>query len=376
MSVVPVVMEFPDWANGSKGMWAPPTNDATFAEFMQFMAARYSGSVTYWELGNEVNEQEFWAVAHDLSPARYTQFLKKGYAGVKAGNPSAIVISAGLAGSDDQYLQSMYDAGAKGSFDVLGVHPYTQGRSPYAKDPGAVYSTFDGLAVMKTTMERNGDAAKKIWVTEVGWQTSAVGYHVTEQEQAQYTYEAFQRVYESFPYVETVFIYGLHNTHTNPNVSVDNYGLMTLDYAPKPAYAAYRRAYDTLGQATPNPIIPIVAPAPVAPTPTPTPTIKTSKRTVKKRASVILSGQFRTSAATVASLSSVSTAASSAGSAMLQRKVGRRWLNVRRVTANAAGAYSARVKFNKRGRFTYRVRTVGSATSVAKSSNTVAVKVR
>ena len=432
MSVVPVIMEFPDWANGSKGIWAPPTNDATFQDFTRYMAARYAGKIMYWELGNEVNEAEFWGVARSASPARYTQFLQKGYAGVKQGSPDALVISAGLAGSDDGYLQEMYDAGAKGYFDILGVHAYTRGRSPYAQDLNTPSSTFDGLAIMKTTMENNGDATKKIWVTEAGWQTSNVNYHVTEAQQAQYTYEAFERLHDSFPYVETLFTYGLRNNGTDLSVSTDNYGLMSRTYVAKPAYAAYRHAFDAFGQATPTPTptptptatptptppatdapvetvtppatdtpaetatptatetpapaptetIPGVTPAvttptvtPAVPVTTPRPTIKTSKKTVHRRHSVVVSGTAIRAASSVMSVASGSSS-SRRINAKLQSKIHGHWRTVRTLTTNSAGHYRARIRFAKTGIFRYRL--VLSRTSVARgaSSRVISVRVR
>jgi len=243
-----VIVEFPNWSNGNRGMWTPPTNNAELTTFMRFMAGRYKGRISYWELGNEVNETEFWNVPRSSSAQRYVAFLKAGYAGVKAGNPDAKVISAGLAGSDYDYLEEMYDAGAKGYFDLLGVHSYTRGKSPYyeATESFPVGWTFDGLARMKAKMVAHGEPDKNIWVTEFGWQTSAVEDHrVTTAQQAQYTFEAYERLFEGFPYVETMIIYNSRDQGTSRNVAYLNYGLLYYDYNVKPAYAAYRRAFDT-----------------------------------------------------------------------------------------------------------------------------------
>jgi hypothetical protein len=338
-----VVIEYPDWCNRSQGMWVPPDDDTDFENIMRFLSARYAGRIDYWELGNEVNETEFWAVPRSDSPRRYAHFLQYGYRGVKAGNPSAKVISAGLAGSDHLYLQEMYDAGAKGYFDLLGVHAYTHGRSPYAIDPKEPSSTFAGLAAMKATMERNGDVGKKIWITEVGWQTSNVEYHVTQQQQAQFVYEAYQRLVNEFPYVEELFIYGARNSGTNAGLSTFNYGLLNQDYSPKLAYAAYKRAHEDFDK-LPTPL-----------------SIRASRSSIKRGKSLIMGG----------------TAKGVPGASVrLQIKVRTRWKTIRTVRSNAAGTYLARIRLTSRGTRQYRAVFAGNAGRRAAVSRTIRVRVR
>ena len=338
-----VVVEFPNWSNGGKGMWVPPTDDDEFRELMEFLAARYAGRIDYWELGNEVNETEFWAVPRSSSAARYVRFLQYGYRGVKAGNPNAKVISAGLAGSDYNYLQEMYNAGARGYFDLLGVHPYTMGRSPYAVDTKRPGWTFAGLAYMKSTMSRNGDADKKIWVTEVGWQTSRVGYNVTERSQAKYTYEAYRRLYREMPYVEALFIYNSRDAGTSPYKTTHNYGLVHRNYSAKPAYSAFRKAFDAY-QAVPTRL-----------------GIRMSRTSAKRGRKIVASG----------TLSTVPRAR-----VKLQRRSGKRWVHVASTRTDAAGRYRVRFRLTTRGRIRYRVVFAGDRVNASAVSRTVRVRVR
>lgn len=287
IQVAPVVLAVPDWANGGAGTWTPPTDDADFGDFMKYMSARYAGRITYWELGNEVNESGFWATGRD--PIRYTSFLKAGYQGVKAGSPNAKVITAGLAGADFGYVEEMYRAGAKGYFDIIGIHPYTNGRSPYAEDPEYPGQVYGGMANVKAVMDRYGDSGKTIWATELGWQTSTTGSMVSETTQASYIYDSYKRLYESFPYVTTIFIYGLRNDGTDPSAPIDNYGLLKRDYTPKAAYAAFRGACDDF-QVT----APVVAET-VAPT---TAKLTASARTISMGRYVVLRAAIDPAAAT------------------------------------------------------------------------------
>lgn len=338
-----VIVEFPKWTNGGHGMWVPPSDNSKFESYMQFMAARYAGRINYWELGNEVNEDEFWRPLSGNPVQRYVQFLQYGYRGVKAGNPSAMVISAGLAGSDYDFLQELYDAGAQGYFDILGVHPYTMGRSPYAVDSKQPGSTFAGLAYMKRKLEQNGDADKKIWVTEVGWQTSRVGHHVTQQRQAEYTYKAYKRLFNELPYVEMMLIYNARDAGTNLYNSTENYGLIRRNYSAKPAYAAFRKAFDTY-QAVPTHMY-----------------IASSKSTVKRRRTVVVSG----------SLATVPRA-----SVWLQRRVGSHWVKVRKLRTDGEGHYSTKLVFKTRGTKRYRVVYAGYNLYRAAHSRTLSIIVR
>lgn len=379
LQLAPTVIAVPAWANGGVSRWNPPTNDADFGDFMKFMAARYAGKITYWELGNEVNETGNWNVPRDASPARYVDFLKAGNAGTKAGNPNAKVITAGLAGADFGYISEMYQAGAKGHFDIIGIHPYGGG-SPYTERPDYPGRCYSGMARVKQVMDANGDASKTIWATELGWETGTSTKAYTEAQQSQYTYEAFQRLYAEFPYVTTIFVYGLRNQGTDLNSPIENYGMLRKDFTEKPAFASFRKAFEDFQGAAPA-LAPVIAPAPApvvdaapAPAPAPAPgkaTVKSSKRTVRTSSTVTLSGTV-TAATTV----SASTVSKPGVRVKLQRRVGGRWITVKTITTGANGRFSTRTKTGSAGLRRYRVFFPGDATTLAAASNTVAVRVR
>jgi hypothetical protein len=121
--------------------------------------------------------------------------LKVGYEAVKAADPNAIVISAGMAPTtrDDQeampdshFIQGMYDAGAAPYFDLLGVHAPGYKSEPeidpavVAADPRLnnndsgpeelrrVYA-FRRVEDLRALMVQNGDEAKKVAILEFGW---------------------------------------------------------------------------------------------------------------------------------------------------------------------------------------------------------------
>ena len=111
------------------------------------------------------------------SPAAYTALLKAAYPAIKAADPAATVIVGGLVGNDFEFVEQLYDNGAKGSFDAVGVHTdtaclTTDPREYYREPSGRIgrYS-FTGYREVRATMLAHGDD-KPVWMTELGWSTT------------------------------------------------------------------------------------------------------------------------------------------------------------------------------------------------------------
>src|SRR5262249_16953859 len=129
------ILYTPPWARvPGTSSHSPPANLDDYARFVKVAVRRYSAlGVHAYEIWNEPNIAEFWGPRPE--PARYAQLLRRAYSAVKAGDPSATVVSGGLApyGSYGQrdaqhvnplsFLEGMYANGARGSFDALGWHP-------------------------------------------------------------------------------------------------------------------------------------------------------------------------------------------------------------------------------------------------------------
>ena len=102
-------------------------------------------------------------------------------------------------------------------------------------------------------MEANGDAAKQIWITEMGWSTYS-GSGVTEAEQAQYLVKAYRRL-ESYPYVRAALQYNFRNSVARGEDPLDDhahYGLLRIDFSRKPAYDAFKAYTPGSGFARPR----------------------------------------------------------------------------------------------------------------------------
>jgi hypothetical protein len=231
---------------------------ADFGNFMTALATRYKGQVAAYEIWNEPNLNYEWGYL-EPDPAAYTEMLKIAYAAVKKADPDALVISGGLAttgdGSETAYgdlafLQGMYEAGARGSFDAFGSHPYAYGLSP--DDSQADGLSLDRVVAQHELMAANGDGQTPIWITETGWvlQTNwNLGEHqaigVTEEQQGEYLARSYAKVQQEWPFVKGMFLFNLDFSTVSWYPAPEPmrwYAILNPDRTPRPAYTLLREA--------------------------------------------------------------------------------------------------------------------------------------
>ncbi len=210
----------PEWAG------PPPGNLDTFAAFLSAMATRYKGRIAAYQIWNEPNLAREWG-KKPPNAGEYTQMLKKAYEVVKAADPNALIVTAGMAPTtelsqravpDTQFIQAMYDAGARPYFDLLGAHG-AGFKAPPEMDPGQVANDpnyyhvgdvncpgpacriycFRHVEDLRAIMVKNGDESKRVVVLEFGWTiderpTSPYYWHRVKDQfvQGDYMVRAYQ----------------------------------------------------------------------------------------------------------------------------------------------------------------------------------------
>jgi polysaccharide biosynthesis protein PslG len=230
----------PPWAavSSAKGsMFAQPASSAEFGDWAAAVAKRYGGKgAKYFEIWNEPNNPAFWLPAPN--PAAYTADLKAAYAAIKAVDPSAVVLTGGLApeaNSSNSYdivtfFADMYADGAQGSFDGVGDHPYTYPFTPASQTLGSAWSEMSQTSPsLRSLMAANGDSAKKIWITEYGAPTGSGG--VTEAQQSDELTQAIDFAKQT-SWIGSFYIYSWEDGGS------DTFGVLDDTGAQKPAYAA------------------------------------------------------------------------------------------------------------------------------------------
>ncbi len=212
----------PFWSEPEENLWhenQAPGDLQDFADYCWAVADRYQGRIAAYQVWNEPNLSREWG---DLppDPAHYTELLKVCYTAIKDADPQAIVVSAGLAPTgttseqampDTDFLQEMYDAGAAGYFDVLGVNapgykappelpPEEAERPEYG---GGRWFAFRHVEDIREIMVANGDGKKQVAILEMGWTLDQVNpdyawFAVDEDTQADYLVRAYTYAFENW----------------------------------------------------------------------------------------------------------------------------------------------------------------------------------
>lgn len=259
----------PKWANGGKGPAFLPRRWADFRAFAQALAARYSGRypgypfVRFWGIWNESNlggflSPQFNAKGKIVGPALYAKLAAAGYAGIKKGNPRALVAigetsSHGLdkkrAGVTDSvrpgtFARLVAAANKRLRFDAWAHHPY-----PYPVRMKATQRVMwpnvalTSLKRFETSLDQwFGRRNIPVWVTEYGHETRpGEPSGVTEAQQAQYVAQAISLLRKD-PRVP-IFVWFVFR---DSDGSLWQSGLYRETGAAKPALARYRRAASPL----------------------------------------------------------------------------------------------------------------------------------
>ena len=264
----------PRWASGSRATMAAPQHPADYADFVRYVATRYAGKVSAWEVWNEENTARFWPSGP--SPAAYVPLLKATYPVVKSVDPNALVVFGGVSQNDYTFIEGAYAAGAKGYFDVMAVHPYPGSGPPepvWYENGRVTPGSFTGFTEVRKAMLANSDD-KPIWLTEFGWSTTSQGWGVSLSEQADYLTRAY-RLLEAYPYIDVAVWYNLRNNHWDNDADTweTQLGLMRTDFVKKPSYQAFKDYAPGSGPPSPPPGTPTPTPtSPPAPTSPGTPT--------------------------------------------------------------------------------------------------------
>jgi Cellulase (glycosyl hydrolase family 5)/Bacterial Ig domain len=250
VKVLVVVHRAPAWASGRAG--APPANPVAFGRFMGQIAQRAPGADA-WELWNEPDSAQFWGAPPD--PAAYAAHLRAAYPAIKAVQPSDVVVTGGMVGNDMEFLAALYANGAQGSFDAVGVHTdtacLTSGPDAYYRDErGRVGRyTFSAYREVHAVMTDNGDGAKPVWMTELGWNTQRgrcnVGVKagtkrlgVSPRRQARFLGAAYRCV-AADPFLGVAIWFGLQDIKATRHAR--GFGLYRRSGKAKPAARAFRR---------------------------------------------------------------------------------------------------------------------------------------
>jgi hypothetical protein len=248
----------PAWARpGNAKLETPPENPWEYAEFVGMLARRYRGHVDHFQIWNEPNLPFEWG-DRAPDPGEYLALLKAAHGAIKLANPEAVVISAAMAPTTELsekginelvFLQRLYDEGARGYFDVLGVNAYGLRSGPDDRRVALDRDVnFSRPVLVRQLMVRNGDAGRPIWASEVGW-NSAPHEHpgarifgvVDRQLQARYSARAYERAQSEWPWMGVMSLWHFRLVAPEgPRLPQYFFNAVRDDFSPEPLYEAMK----------------------------------------------------------------------------------------------------------------------------------------
>jgi hypothetical protein len=236
---------------------APAATSEEVADFYRAVAARAYPHLVAVEVLNEPNLPFEWG--GDADPAGYVSYLRAAHDGVKSVTPDVLIVAANLSPApngpgtmdDLDFLRAMYAQGARGSYDVVGIHNYG-GNSEPEQDPSTCEICFRRAERYRQIMVENGDGDTPIWATETGWLlgTDVDLAHfnwmkVSAEQQGEYLVRAMQYSANSWPWFQGMMIFNLDHSAApwhGPETSMYWFSLMNPDYSPRYAYDAVSAA--------------------------------------------------------------------------------------------------------------------------------------
>ena len=279
ITVMLTIWGTPAWANHARGPNYVPEHMRDLYEFAQAISDRYSGShpgypfVGYYTIWNEPNSGRFLSPVFDpdgnpLSPTLYAGICRYAYAGLKTGNPRAVVAIGQTSSRGSERGRPGAGSIAPGTFarllaaetppvpfDAWAHHPYSDlGYGPHQRYrfPNVNLSTLHTFEQKLDLWFHRADIP--IWISEYGLQTRpARPGGVTVGQQAAYVKQALAQA-AADPRVQ-MFIW--FTFRDDPTYSTWDSGLIGDAGARKPALAAFADAAASLDAR--NPVVAVRA---------------------------------------------------------------------------------------------------------------------
>jgi Glycosyl hydrolase catalytic core len=186
---LPFLWGSPSWV-GNGALAQPPvgslTDQTAWRDFLTRAVSRYGPGGTYWgapyhskygasatplpvqswQIWNEPNLKKFFTPGAQVaqSAQKYANLVKISHDAIKAKDPKALIVLAGMPGFGDSkawvFLDNIYAVpGIKNYFDVAALHPYARDIDEFRRE----------LLQFRASEVNHADGATPIWLTEWGW---------------------------------------------------------------------------------------------------------------------------------------------------------------------------------------------------------------
>lgn len=204
-----------------------PESIAAYARWAAAAAKHFRGRGVIWEIWNEPNIS-FWKPTPDV--AQYTTLALAAAKAMRAADPQACIVGPTTSGFDWKFLKAVFKSGLLQYLDGVSVHPYRGGKPP--ETAGRDFRRLRKL------IARYAPAGRKIPIVSGEWGYSSYTRGVSLKTQAEFA--ARQQLSNLLNGVPISIWYDWKNDGGNPAENEQNFGTVTQDLKPKPAYLAIR----------------------------------------------------------------------------------------------------------------------------------------
>jgi polysaccharide biosynthesis protein PslG len=204
-----------------------PESVAAFAQWAAAAAKHFQGRSIVWEIWNEPNIS-FWKPKPDVQ--QYSTLALATCKAVRETVPDATIVGPATSGLPTEFLEKFFQSGVLEDLDAVSVHPYRN----YSKPPE---TALEDYARLRGLIERYAPPNKKklpILSGEWGYATHTKGVSFGTQA----AFIARQQLANLLDGIPISIWYDWKDDGTDPNEREHNFGAVTHDLKPKPAYVA------------------------------------------------------------------------------------------------------------------------------------------
>lgn len=217
-----------------------PESIAAFARWAAAAAVHFKNDHVIWEIFNEPNGN-FWKPAPDAQ--EYAALAVATAQAVRQAQSDATIVGPALAGMDWKFLDVFLASGVLQNLDAVSVHPYREPRQP-PESAGPDYARIRERIDHFAPPDKRG----KIPILSGEWGYSSCRDGVSLETQAQYAVR--QQLFNFSQGIPLSIWYDWKNDGHDQVDGEQNFGTVTEDLKPKPAYLAIHGMTHSLSNVT------------------------------------------------------------------------------------------------------------------------------
>jgi polysaccharide biosynthesis protein PslG len=200
--------------------------------------------VTSWQVWNEPSLTHYFNASSPVES--YAQLLQISHDAITNEDPKAEIVLAGVPGFAKkggldawEFLDQLFSTpGVNDAFDVVALHPYSRSIDQLELE----------IKKVRAVMKDNGDAARPLWITELGWGSNPpdrFGFNKGIDGQKELLTQAYSLLLRERAAWKLDRVYWFEWRDPPPSAEVScsfctSAGLLRNDREPKPAYDAFK----------------------------------------------------------------------------------------------------------------------------------------